>query len=329
MTTFDFSSEAQAQQAKQLRGVIDKALADSDDNLYLLVDPVSLPKDMNHPLVSSLLAQRPVPVRLPHEKLSADVYPWLVILDVSRSEHVELLEKSIAFALDEIHPEHLSQGNGRAVCGWLTSSHDADTVARQLGETAIQRRHDHSQFLLRYYDPAVHSVLWLYFSRLQQQRLMGIVRSWIYADGDGQAVIHQHVPSVHPHYTFSLALSGEDSATLALVGKINRTLEQYRLNGMASARHGEIEAIHTVRAALDRSVSLHGFEKEDDHQALALDCLHWHSHFDLHPQVRMLLSPQERPPHTSYQSCTQLLADTVRKKMCDELVTTSITPPTY
>jgi len=158
---------------------------------------------------------------------------------------------------------------------------------------------------------------------------MGIVRSWIYADGDGQAVIHQHVPSVHPHYTFSLALSGEDSATLALVGKINRTLEQYRLNGMASARHGEIEAIHTVRAALDRSVSLHGFEKEDDHQALALDCLHWHSHFDLHPQVRMLLSPQERPPHTSYQSCTQLLADTVRKKMCDELVTTSITPPTY
>lgn len=329
MTSFDYSPDAQSQQKKKFRDIINKSLAGSDENFYLLVDPVSLPEDVQHPFIRLLLERRPVPVRLPHEKLGADSYPWLVALDIRNADHVALLESSLAFALDEIHPEHLSQGNGRAICGWLTSPHDAETIARQLGETAIQRLHDHSRFLLRYYDPAVHSVLWLYFSRLQQQRLMGVIRSWIYADGDGQPVIHEHLPSVHPLYTFSLALSDVDSATLALVGKINRTLEQYRFNRMASSRHGEIEAIQTVRAAFERAASLHGFEKDNDQQALALDCLHWHSQFDLHPHMRILLSPQERAPHSSYQSCTQLLADTVRKKMCDELVTTSMTPPTY
>ncbi|HAU5564078.1 TPA: DUF4123 domain-containing protein [Serratia fonticola] len=329
MNSFDYSPEAQLQHANLLRESIDAALTGSEDNFYLLVDPISLPKDVHHPFISSLLEQRPVPIRLPHEKMGADVYPWLIALDINNAEHAALLDKSIAFVFDEIHPEHLSQGNGRAVSGWLISPHDADTLARQLGETAIQRRHDHSQILLRYYDPAVHSVLWAHFSELQQQRLMGVIRNWIYVDGDGNSVIHHINPPVHSHYTFSLALSADDAVTVALCGKINRTLEQYRLHGQTSPRHPEIHAVRTIRDAIERAISLHKFEQESDQQALALDCLHWHGQFDMHPQMRLLLSPQEREVHASYSRCTQLLTDTARKKICDELSATTVTPPTY
>jgi hypothetical protein len=325
MISFDYSAEAQNLQAERLREAIDAALSDTEDRLCLLIDPVSLPENVEHPFTSALVAQRPVPVRLPHETLSADSYPWLVALDVHHPPHAALLAQSIAFAQQELHPERLSQGCGRAVCGWLTSPYDTEVIARQLGETAIQRLPDNASVLLRYYDPPVHSVLWSYFSELQQRRWLGVIRNWLYIDGDGQPVIHRHTPAAHPHYTFSLALCEDDATTLAVTGKINRTLEQYRLHGQNAARHQEAQAVRLIRAALARAESLYGFDHEHDQQALALDCLRWHPRFDMHPDMQVLLSPQERDAQASYTRCVLSLTDTLRQKMCDELSTTTTT----
>lgn len=329
MISFSYDSGARHNQAELLRETINAALKHSDDRLYLLIDPVSLPENIQHPFVDALVEQRPVPVRLPHDRLSAEAYPWLVALDINNPQHATLLDNSITHALEELHPERLSEGHGRAVCGWLISPYDADTLARQLGETTIQRLPGDAQILLRYYDPAVHSVLWLHFSRLQQHRLMGIIRTWLYADGDGQVVDRQHTPPAHPHHTFSLALSENDAATVSLTGKINRTLEHYRFHRPGAPRETETQAIRIVRAALERAISLHGFEQEADQQALALDCLYWHPQFDMHPDMRVLLSAQERDAQSCYTRCTASLTDRLRQQMCDELNATTVTPPAY
>ncbi|MCW1830333.1 hypothetical protein OLZ31_26540, partial [Enterobacter asburiae] len=70
MTDYDYSEVAQHRSAEQLHTAIANAMKDSGENLYLLVDPVSLPVDIDHPFVQALVAERPLPVTLPHESLT-------------------------------------------------------------------------------------------------------------------------------------------------------------------------------------------------------------------------------------------------------------------
>ncbi|MGR7118231.1 DUF4123 domain-containing protein [Klebsiella aerogenes] len=319
MTDYDYSETAQQRSAKQLHGTLTDTTNQSGGNLYLLVDPVSLPADVNHPFVQALVAERPVPVILPHESLTRDSDPWLIRLDHDNPQHTALLEASIGFALTELHPDHLSQGKGRVVCGWLVSPYDAETLARQLGNTAIQSLSDHSQILLRYYDPAVHTVLWSHFTALQHQRWLGVLSHWVYLNGDGQIITREHMPVSSPFLSFSLALSPEDEAIIEVTGNINRTLERYRAVHISDRRHDEVQAMITASHALERAVSLHGFEDECDQQALALDCLHWHPNFDTHPDVRILLSPKEREPETDYTTCTASLTEPRCRQISHEL----------
>ncbi|WP_330985136.1 MULTISPECIES: DUF4123 domain-containing protein [Enterobacterales] len=319
MTDYDYSDGARQRSAEQLHTAITKAVKDSGENLYLLVDPVSLPADIEHSFVRVLVAEHPVPVVLPHESLTRDSDPWLISIEMDNPQQATLLNSSIDFAVTELHPDHLSQGNGRAVCGWLLSPFDAETVARQLGNTAIQSLSDHSQILLRYYDPAVHSVLWSHFSSLQHQRWLGVLSHWIYPDGDAQIVIREHTPSSSPFLSFSLALSLEDEAMIEVTGKVNRTLERYRSLHIHHQRHDEEAATVIVCHALERAASQHGFTNERDQQLLALDCLHWHPQFDTHPDVRILLSPRERDLKASYIACLTVLTEARYPQLCDEL----------
>ncbi|MCW1830328.1 DUF4123 domain-containing protein, partial [Enterobacter asburiae] len=248
-----------------------------------------------------------------------DSDPWLIRIEMDNPQQAALLTSSIDFALSELHPDYLSQGNGRAICGWLLSPFDAETVVRQLGHTAIQSLSDHSQILLRYYDPAVHSVLWSHFSGLQHQRWLGVLSRWIYPDGDGQIITREHTPVSSPFLSYSLALSPEDEAVIDVTGKINRTLERYRSLRINHHRHDEVEATVIARHALERAASQHGFDNERDQQLLALDCLYWHRQFDTHPDVRILLSPRERDLKSSYTACLASLAEARYPQVCNEL----------
>ncbi|MCW1830326.1 DUF4123 domain-containing protein, partial [Enterobacter asburiae] len=248
-----------------------------------------------------------------------DSDPWLLQLEMDNPQHRDLLEASIHFAMTELHPDPLSQGNGRAICGWLLSPFDAETVVRQLGNTAIQSLSDQSQILLRYYDPAVHSVLWSHFSALQHRRWLGVLSHWIYPDGDGQIITREHTPVSSPFLSFSLALSPEDEAVIEVTGKINRTLERYRSLCIKHHRHNEVGAATIVSHALERAASQHGFTNERDQQLLALDCLRWHPQFDNHPDVRILLSPRERDLKSSYTACLASLTEARYPQLCNEL----------
>lgn len=319
--TYDYTPQTQSQQAGPLLTGLRAIAEKGQENVFLLIDREALPEDVKLPFITALAEQRPVPVRLPHRKISMDRYPWLIKLDLTQPAHHALLELSVFHAQEELHPDRLCNGGGRAVCGWLTSPYDTSTLAKQLGHTAIQRLISGQQILLRYYDPAIHSALWQQLNDLQRERWLGGLSGWHYLNGDSQLISHCHTASPYALMAFSLMLSPEDEFRIVLCSKICRTLECYRQTQINQPRHDEATAILLVRDALNRAKQLHGFNEEADQQALALDCLQWHPKFDTHRRLLILLSPREREPEADYVACVAALSDKDRQQICHELNT--------
>lgn len=320
-TNFDFSLKTVTTQAEALLTRLRATIAERQESLYLLIDREALPENVTDPFISALVDQRPVPVMLPHRKLAMTRYPWLIKLDLMQTAHSALLVHSVFHALEEMHPDRLCNGGGRAVCGWLTSPFDTVVVAKQLGYTAIQQLISGQQILLRYYDPAIHSVLWKQLNDLQRERWLGVISGWYYPDGDGELVSHCHTPSPYAFMSFSLMLGPDDEPGISLAGKAGCILECYRQALINQPRHDETTAIDIVRRALKRAQQLHGFDNKSDQQALALDCLRLHPELDMHPRVKILLSPREREPETDYATCTGALSDRDWQQICLDLNT--------
>lgn len=318
---YDFSPQAATQQAEVLLTQLRAAIAECQGYVYLLIDREALPEDVTHPFITALVDLCPVPVMLPHRKLTMDRSPWLIKLDLLQPVHNALLVLSVFHAQEEQHPDRLCNGGGRAVCGWLTSPYDTTAVTKQLGHTAIQSLVSGQQILLRYYDPAIHSALWPQLSDLQRERWLGALSGWHYLDGDGQLVSHCHMASPYTLMTFSLMLSPEEEPRIALSGKICRTLEHYRQVQINQPRHDEATALPIIRDALSRAQHLHGFTSEADQQELALDCLRLHPQLDTHPRMKILLSPREREPDTDYATCVATLSERDWQRICHDLNT--------
>lgn len=318
---YDFSPQAVTQQAEILLTELCAAITEREEYVYLLINPEALPEDVMHPFICALVDLRPVPVTLPHRVLRMDRHPWLILLNLTQATHYALLESSVRHALEEQHPDRLCNGGGRAVCGWLTSPFDTVVVAKQLGYTAIQRLISGQQILLRYYDPAIHGILWTQLDDLQHERWLGVLSGWHYLNGDGQRVSHCHSPSPYPYMTFSLMVNSQDEIHISHTGKIVCVLELYRQAHINKFRHDEATAITIIRRALKRAQQLHGFEDEADQQALALDCLRLHPQLDMHPRMMILLSPRERETGMDYANCVAALSDRDWQRICHDLNT--------
>ncbi|EBP4001811.1 hypothetical protein S301_24915 [Salmonella enterica subsp. enterica] len=147
------------------------------------------------------------------------------------------------------------------------------------------------------------------------------VCGWHYPDGDGRLVSHDHSPSPYPYMTFSLMVNPEDEIHISQTGKIVRVLEHYRQAHINKPRHDEATAVTIIRRALKRAQQLHGFDNDTDQQALALDCLRLHPELDMHPRMKILLSPREWEPDTDYAICTGALSDRDWQQLCHDLNT--------
>ncbi|MCK1967920.1 DUF4123 domain-containing protein [Franconibacter sp. IITDAS19] len=318
---YDFSPQSVTQQADVLLTQLQAAIAECQEYAYLLIDREALPEDVMHPFICALVDQRPVPVTLPHRNLSMDRHPWLIPLDLTQATHQALLVSSVRHALEEQHPDRLCNGGGRAVCGWLTSPFDTAVMTKQLGHTAIQRLISGQQILLRYYDPAIHGILWPQLDDVQHERWLGVLSGWHTLDGDGRLVSHSHSASPYPYMTFSLMISPEDEIHISQTGNVVRVLERYRQAYISASRHDETTTITITHRALKRAQQLHGFDNDTDKQALALDCLRLHPELDKHPRMKILLSPREREPGTDYATCTGALSDRDWQLLCHDLNT--------
>jgi len=293
---FDYSPQAQQMQAEKMLALIEQEMRGSTETLYLFIDPVPLVLQTDTTFFDRLVARRPVPVSLPHKAISASDYPWLVALNLSNDDDRKLLVLSITVALDEIHPDKLCRGKGRSVCGWLTSLHSIEDVAKQVGHTAIQQQPSHQMMRMRYYDPAVNSILWPVLEEFRQQRVMGILSRWILLDGDGQPVVRRYRADSALHLTFLLGLSQEQTDfILHDAGIINRALRRYRLLAMDMPRYPELTAARLVSEALGRVRSHPAFHDDDEKEDLAFHILSDHPRIDRHPKIDYLLDPYSFP----------------------------------
>lgn len=303
--SFDYSPQAQQKQAEIMLALITEEMADCSDTLYLLVDPVVLMMQPVDELFGDrLVARKPELVRPRHSSFSASEALWLLTLDLHHEDDRELLKTSIKVAVDELHPERLWRNTSRAVCGWLTSSFDTQTVARQLGETIIQQlffeqqsvsgeqRVSSQQVRLRYYDPVINNILWPVLDAVNQQRLMGVLSRWMLLDGDSQPVIRRFPASPYAFFTFSLGLLPELTDFIMIYAEvINRTLDRYRKTFIHAPRYPELVAAGLIHAALDRLNSHPAFCDNEQREDLAFRVLRYHPQIDQHPKIHYLLDP--------------------------------------
>lgn len=289
--SFDYSSQGQQRQADKMLKLITEEMTGCSDALYLLVDPVVLmAQPVDDTFGEQLIAHKPELVKFRHKSISSSEALWLMTLDLRDDDDRQLLEKSIRVALDELHPERLCRNTSRAICGWLTSLFDSQTVAKQLGETAIQRLVFGQEIRLRYYDPLINNILWPVLNALSQERLMGILSRWMLIDGDSQPVIRRHLPSTYAYFTFSLALMPELTDFLSIYGGvINRTLDRYRKMLIHAPRYPELYAARLIHEALDRQRSHPAFCDNEQREDLAFRVLRYHPLIDQHPKIQYLL----------------------------------------
>lgn len=289
---YNYSAETTEQQAEKVLAILRDELTDSTNPWYLLVDPVPLFKSGGSPFLDRLIAEDPVPIRLPHSSLIDGDYPWLLPLDITKAANQDLLQQSVLMALQEIHPQKLCHKAGRAICGWLSSPFDLTQVTRQLGETTIQQRVVNSPILMRYYDPAIHNLLWTQLAPFWHKRLMGMLARWIFVDGDGQSVIRHHTPASHPQYTFQLALIAEQADfILHDCGIINRALRQYRQQAINHPRRCELACALLIQQALARLTNHPALANDAEKEIFALQVLQYHPEIDQHPKIEDLLDP--------------------------------------
>jgi len=311
-TTFNYSAQAQALQAEIILALIQQEMRDTTDTLYLFIDPVPFLHADGHPFRDALINHKPRSVKQPHKRIAVEDYPWLLTLDLAKEEDLALLRQSIVFALAEIHPEPLCRGAGRGLCGWLTSPHDGETVAKQLGATAIQTRMDRTQILMRYHDPAVHSLLWPQLFKFRQKRLMGVLSRWIFVDGDGQPVMRRHRADRNPHFTYELGLLPEQVAFIVNdIGIINRALRRYRRLRTDKARYPELYAASLVSAALARRQDHPAFSDEEQKEDLAFHILYNHPLIDCHPKIDYLLDVDTYPNGATWKARTESIPDSL------------------
>ncbi|AWK43790.1 DUF4123 domain-containing protein [Photorhabdus laumondii] len=290
---YDFSPEAETRRQTGWLADLRMALTQHDGHGFLLVDPaVFLKNRQEERLPAAILNHQPaaIPTQIKHHHFESRYSPWLVPLDINRSEDAELLALSVTQALQEADPAELIAGRGRMVCGWLFSASPASAIAHHIGMMAVQSVSFQPQVMLRFYDPAVNNAIWPVLDSWQRSRLLGPLTDWYLIDGDGQLLHRDNAESAQELYIFSLSLTAEQVEEMAWSGPMNRALRRYRQAHREQLRRTERESLHIMLALLRRVTARYAFDMAQDLESCALHGLLYHPEIDLHPRIQSLLS---------------------------------------
>ncbi|TDB44171.1 DUF4123 domain-containing protein [Photorhabdus khanii] len=293
---YDFSPEGIDRQKIGLLSDLQTAFTQHNGQGLLLVDPaVFLDTRQVAELPAAILAHQPaaIPTQITHPRFESRYSPWLIPLDLNRSEDADLLALSVMQALQESDPAELMARRGRMVCGWLFSASPALAIARHIGMTAVQTLSSVRQIVLRFYDPTVNNAIWPLLDSWQRSRLLGPLTDWYLTDGDGQLLYRDNTQSAREQYTFSLALAPEKVKEIIWAGPMNRALCRYRQVHRNQLRRPESEARHIMLALLRRVTARYAFNAVQDLETCALHGLLYHPEIDLHPRIQSLLSSEQ------------------------------------
>lgn len=307
--TYDYSSLASKNQFKTIEAELLQKFSQLNTCCLLLIDAALLRRQNNEiSLITALEKRDKTKIQTSPNYLTEDFSPWLVSLDLSVNEDIEIFELSIIQALEEIKPESIKRGKGRLVCGWLASHATTQITAFHLGKSATQINND-KNILLRYYDPAVATLLWSMLDNWQQQRILGPVTHWYSLDGDGQLYKRTGQEQQIVRLSYSISLNPENWRNIELITIINFILCNYRQTNQNTQRLKETYIFQIILPALRRATAL-SFNDREDLVAFGTHALNVSPEFDRHPLISRLLEIELSKQKPCYRQAVAALSET-------------------
>ncbi|MFL9867987.1 DUF4123 domain-containing protein [Paraburkholderia fungorum] len=237
-------------------------------------------------------------VTVAHEAFPDEHRPYLVELDLSTPDGVELLAETVRLAFEDRHPDSIAQGLGQRIGGWLASNGSADVVAAHWSQQILQADNRGRQCALRFYDSRALSLLWPMLSPGQRQALLGPVSAWHALDACGKPCIYTTTDTS----LAGLTLTDAQWQATHRHGLINRALG---LHMQATERQPDPQEVEAAVASAARAEQ-YGLSDRDDIIAFIGHALAWHPQFDRYPTVRQAL--QQRAPDDFYTAAVSELS---------------------
>jgi hypothetical protein len=237
-------------------------------------------------------------VTIPHEAFPDEHRPYLVELDLSTPNGVEILVESVRLAFEDRGPDSIAQGLGQRVGGWLASNGSVETVAAHWSQQILQMDNRGRQCALRFYDSRALSLLWPMLTPGQRQALLGPVSAWHALDACAKPCIYTNTDTSRT----DLTLTDEQWRSVHRHGLINRALG---LHMLATERQPDAQEVEAAIASAARAEQ-YGLNDRDDLVAFIGHALAWHPHFDRYPKVTQAL--QQREPDDFYTAAVSELS---------------------
>lgn len=278
-----------------------------DGHCYLIIDPTLRDIKRYDLFFSHIRNSQCLKTPLPHPELDGVMELWIVLLDKSNQADSELFEQSIQYALDELSTEKLLSGQGRAVCGWVSSGLSFDQFAENISRMTIQKRPSGGESLLRFYDPAVLNIFITMMDSWQRKRFLNNIDSWSYFNGDGELCTEYGVGSGSRKMDFSLGLTEDNLEDLNNVTHINKILRRFRMVNN-NQQYSESQNIQLLLPALRYFVGR--FSLQDDGVIeFGLDVLSIRTCFYLDSVVNRHLPSKKHATPSSYLECKSKITE--------------------
>jgi hypothetical protein len=210
------------------RKIIIDAAFGKNEKCFLLIDASLKQYQSNNELYDVLLNLKSYVIIFNHPGLKDALQLSLFPLNVMSIRDNELLDKSIHHSLNEIKTEKLDSGEGRSVCGWISTELTGEHLAEEIASSAVQSVTSGEEVLMRYFDPSVFGLLMPVLDNWQKQQLLRNVNTWSFIDGDGIAQIVNGGGECKKKLNYSLGLTELNISEMNWLLVINKILRTYR-----------------------------------------------------------------------------------------------------
>jgi hypothetical protein len=245
----------------KIRGCIHDLVFGSDAECYLVIDPTLKRYHTNNEFYALLEKYDIHKVHFPHAELEGALELWLIRLNADDPKDITLLDASAVYSLSELTPEKLKSGEGRSVCGWISTGLSVERLADYIAYTAIQNVQSVGDILIRFFDPSVFGLFSLLMDDWQKQQLINNINLWSYIDGNGQFRVISGGGETRQRLNYSLGITESVLADINNITRINKILREYR-EVSVSERVDEIQAAQLLYPALRYFLS--NFSLSDD-----------------------------------------------------------------
>jgi len=245
-----------------IKRIISNAAFVKNDKCFLLIDASLKQYQSNNILYDTLKNFKSYKVYFNHPELNDALQLSLFPLSVSNVIDNGLLDKSIYHALNEIKTKNLDSGEGRSVCGWISTELTGEHLAEEIALSAMQSVTSGEEILMRYFDPSVFGLLMPVLDNWQKQQLLSNINTWSFIDGDGVAQIMNGGGECKKKLNYSLGLTELNKSEMNWLVVINKILRIYRKMNLSN-KINERDAVMLLFPALRYFYSLFASSEVD------------------------------------------------------------------